>query len=164
MKKIFNCFFAYMVLSCMAGLNANAEDAVSSGVELQGSENVLNVEKEGNAGQETVIFGAAANASGGETEALVEQNGENVLGNPIPEAVLPERSEPADVNQADKTTPETKAPTPKKPAPLPEGDFQNTLMEANGMVYDVQAYPESDLPVIGNPSNPQTIYSPNVNH
>ena len=41
--------------------------------------------------------------------------------------------------------------------------FQNTLMEANGMVYDVQAFPEADIPVINNPSNPETIYSPNVN-
>ena len=41
--------------------------------------------------------------------------------------------------------------------------FQNTLMEANGMIYDVQAYPEADIPVIGDSANPKTIYSPNVN-
>ena len=41
--------------------------------------------------------------------------------------------------------------------------FQNTLMEANGMVYDVQAFPEADVPVISDTSNPETIYSPNVN-
>ena len=43
-------------------------------------------------------------------------------------------------------------------------DFQNTLLEANGMVYDVQAYPLKDMGVIGNSANPKTIYSPNVNH
>ena len=42
-------------------------------------------------------------------------------------------------------------------------DFQNTLLEADGMVYDVQAYPEEDLKAIGNPSDPATLYSPNVN-
>ena len=36
-------------------------------------------------------------------------------------------------------------------------------MEADGMVYDVQAYPTEDLKAIGNSSNPETIYSPNVN-
>ena len=41
--------------------------------------------------------------------------------------------------------------------------FQNTLLESDGTVYDIQAYPEADLPVIGDPANPETIYSPNVN-
>lgn len=44
------------------------------------------------------------------------------------------------------------------------GDFQNTVMEANGRVYDVQSFPVEDLNVAGNSSNPETIYSPNINN
>ena len=36
-------------------------------------------------------------------------------------------------------------------------------MEANGRIYDIQSYPEQDINVMNNPSDPQTIYSPNVN-
>ena len=42
-------------------------------------------------------------------------------------------------------------------------DFENTLLEANDRVYDVQSYPEADFKAMGNSANPQTIYSPNVN-
>ena len=65
------------------------------------------------------------------------------------------------------STAERPGPVPQPETPLNSQqlgkDFQNTLMEANGMVYDVQAYPVEDFDAIGDPSNPQTIYSPNVN-
>ncbi len=125
----------------------------------------------------TVVFGAAATPDGGEDAVLVEQpeNAANPLGNPIPEQVAPQP-----VTEPNSNMPEDAVPAAAKDAGGPvfgQGsrvvapgaaqklgkDFQNTLMESNGMVYDIQAYPEADLPVIGNPANPETIYSPNVN-
>ena len=42
--------------------------------------------------------------------------------------------------------------------------FRNTLLEANGRVYDIQSYPEQDFMLMNNSAEPQTIYSPNVNN
>lgn len=119
----------------------------------------------------TVVFGAAATAAGGEDAVVVEQpaGAANPLGNPIPEQVVAQPAvtesnadaEAAPVNETENSE-ENKAVSPAAAEKLGK-DFQNTLMEANGMVYDVQAYPEADLPVIGDPANPETIYSPNVN-
>lgn len=132
----------------------------------------------------TVVFGAAATPDGDQNVFVVEQpkNAPNPLGDPLPD---PEPTQPPfvpsrfkKVNAAAVVAPRMQddAVAPVDPIPplnngsLPAEsqalgkDFQNTLMEANGMVYDVQAYPEQDLDVIGNPSNPQTIYSPNVNN
>ena len=109
----------------------------------------------------TVVYGRAATASGDENIAIVEQpeNAANPLGDPL---VIPGDGE-------NKTPPlqpvENKKTTPDKTMSNDLGsDFQNTLLEANGMVYDVQAYPLKDMGVIGNSANPKTIYSPNVNH
>lgn len=109
----------------------------------------------------TVVYGSAATASGDENIAIVEQpeNAANPLGDPL---VIPSDGE-------NKTPPlqpvENKKTTPDKTMSNDLGsDFQNTLLEANGMVYDVQAYPLKDMGAIGNSANPKTIYSPNVNH
>ena len=128
----------------------------------------------------TIVTGAAATPDGGQNTFTIEQpqNGPNPLGDPIPNVSLPRTPQDADANLP--TTTSDAVPTPTNTTQMPSGslvreatpqqaqqlgkDFQNTLLEANVMVYDVQAYPEADLPVIGNPSQPETIYSPNVNN
>lgn len=118
----------------------------------------------------TIIYGAAKKSATESDEVVVEQPAgvPNPLGNPIPD-IIEQRApdagsapvKPVKRSKATEAEPQTQAVVPVSPD-LGK-DFQNTLMEANGMVYDVQAYPEQDLKVIGNPANPQTIYSPNVN-
>lgn len=120
----------------------------------------------------TIVYGAAKEKDGGEDEFAVEQapGAPNPLGEPI-EAV-------ADVNKGDAlldTIPEVKMPknntemqagnrvVPPSEAQKLGKDFQNTIEESNGMIYDIQAYPAKDLGVMGDSANPQTIYSPNVN-
>lgn len=132
------------------------------------SDNKIVIAEEMTQESPTIVYGAAKKADGEVDEVVVEQpqNGPNPLGNPI---VIPEKYEA----QAKVATPEGKRFSASSPqstgneeAPNPQAlgkDFQNTLLEANGMVYDVQAYPEKDLKAIGNPSEPATIYSPNVN-
>ena len=117
---------------------------------------------------------------------------QNPLGDPLPEPQMPPEDYTLQPNQpSQQTTSENSAATTSSSlgngpqgvpvvgqnANGPQGvpvvgdnsaqelgnQFQNTLMEANGMVYDVQAFPEADVPVISDPSNPETIYSPNVN-
>lgn len=133
----------------------------------------------------TVVYGVARKPNGGKEEVVVEQpaDADNPLGDPIiptaptvSTAVPVINSMPAEVknpspagktNGAGTEQPDSQPQVIGQPV-VPEGQqlgsqFQNTLMEANGMVYDVQAYPEQDLKAIGNPSNPETIYSPNVN-
>lgn len=120
---------------------------------------------------ETMIFGAAATEDGGQNMFVVEQpkDGPNPLGDPIvvqpEEAAVQKLPAPKVVQpQADnKTLPQNQT---EKPANVQElgQDFQNTLMEANGRVYDIQSFPKQDMEVMGNPSNPETIYSPNVNN
>lgn len=139
----------------------------------------------------TIVYGAAATPDGGQDVFVVEQpkDAPNPLGDPItgpdtpPEVfdvgtpsagkigTVPSSGEPQQGSQLNQQWQNAPAvPTPLQNGNPPEEaealgkDFQNTLMEANGMVYDVQAYPEQDLGVIGNPSNPETIYSPNVNN
>ena len=125
----------------------------------------------------TVIFGAAATATGGQNEFVVEQpdGAPNPLGDPIdvsdtpPQvADIPEEMSNRSVRQnADDAVSQQAAQSqgnlPAESQALGK-DFQNTLLEANGRVYDVQSYPEQDFNLIGNPANPQTIYSPNVNN
>lgn len=118
----------------------------------------------------TIIYGAAKKSATESDEVVVEQpeGSPNPLGNPIPDIIenrAPDAgSAPVKAvvrSKATETEPQSQAVVPVNPN-LGK-DFQNTLLEANGMVYDVQAYPEQDLKVIGDPANPQTIYSPNVN-
>ena len=129
----------------------------------------------------TLVFGSAATPDGSQNMFLVEQpeNAPNPLGNPI--VVNPENSTDATnemtnapTNVAPKNNPENSTsevqgvgipnPNPATDAQALGKDFENTLMEANGRVYDIQSYPEADLKVMDNPSDPQTIYSPNVNN
>lgn len=116
----------------------------------------------------TIIVGRAAQADGGEDETVVEQpaGAENPLGDPLSETAAPTATT-ADVPvaapvQAAAAVPKVSSDENTNAETLGK-QFQNTLMEANGMVYDVQAYPVEDLQAIGNSSNPETIYSPNVN-
>lgn len=128
----------------------------------------------------TLVYGKAQQSDGATDEVLLEQpdNSVNPLGNPLPE-VIEQQPAAAVVPAGQNVAPQPLVKTGESPAgaAVPQtGDnpagiapqnlgtkFQNTLMEANGMVYDVQAYPAEDLKAIGNPSNPETIYSPNVN-
>lgn len=126
-----------------------------------------------NAAAPTVVFGEAQTPDGKEDAVLVEQpeNAPNPLGNPIPEqiedageaSVVSGRQDKQVLRSGENPAEESNAAVRPSAAKQLGGKFQNTLMEANGMVYDVQAYPEADLPVIGDPANPETIYSPNVN-
>ena len=139
----------------------------------------------------TVVFGAAATPDGKQNTFLVEQpdGAENPLGDPItgndnPPQVFDVQNEmsnqSAGNNSASIPQPikdenalneqNTVGPNENLNSDLPQAaqelgqDFQNTLMEANGRIYDVQSYPEQDIKVMDNPSDPQTIYSPNVNN
>ena len=129
----------------------------------------------------TVVLGEAARPDGGQNIFIVEQpkNLPNPLGDPIvgpntPPKVFNEDS--SNGNTKNYRSPSNnqwqEAPSVPDPiqnlSPQEEGislgkDFQNTLMEANDRIYDVQSYPIEDINVMSNPSEPQTIYSPNVN-
>lgn len=117
----------------------------------------------------TIVYGKAQQPDGVMDEVVVEQpdNSDNPLGNPLPN-VVEAQPNTEDMVAANKTTTslhnqqQTEAESADSSQAL-GSQFQNTLMEANGMVYDIQAYPTQDLGAIGNPSNPETIYSPNVN-
>ena len=123
----------------------------------------------------TIVFGEAATPQGGETAVLVEQpkGAPNPLGDPLP---MPDNlTEDAPEVVSEKTaTNVTEAKTEEKTSVLENNpvkaaqelgnDFQNTLTEANGRIYDIQSYPEADVGVMSNPSQPETIYSPNVNN
>ncbi len=148
-------------------------------------ENQMVIAEEAATDAPTVVYGAARKSDGSEEEVLVEQPAD--AGNPLGDPIIPVaptsitaapviNSMPAEVKNpqpgpvtgsAGCEQPDRQPQVIGRPV-VPEGQqlgdqFQNTLMEANGMVYDVQAYPEEDLKAIGNPSNPETIYSPNVN-
>ncbi len=119
----------------------------------------------------TIVYGAAKKANGKTDAFVVEQpdGAVNPLGNPLPDLDVRDgettedgQSEVPSVS-IDKGIPSVSAETKELPSNDLGKDFQNTLMEANGMVYDVQAYPVKDLNAIGNSANPETIYSPNVN-
>ena len=113
----------------------------------------------------TVVVGEAVTAQGDINAVVVEQpeNAANPLGDPIPEQIdVPQMQVTPEVATDKKQEPK-KVDAPSVPAKNPGDDFQNTLLEANGRIYDVQSYPQADLPKIEDSANPQTIYSPNVN-
>ena len=125
-------------------------------------------------GTETFVYGAAARSDGGENVFVVAQpdNLENPLGNPIEGPQTPPQvfhsSSQVKVPQSEKNSSFQFDQPLLQTAPTLEAkdlgqDFQNTLLEANGRVYDVQSYPIQDMNVMGNPTQPETIYSPNVN-
>lgn len=114
----------------------------------------------------TIVYGSAATPDGKQKVFVVEQpkDAPNPLGNPI---VGPDK--PVEVfgnldglrdnqNQLNSHISEESENQNNLGS-----DFENTLLEANDRVYDVQSYPEADFKAMSNPSNPQTIYSPNVN-
>lgn len=151
------------------------------------SDNKMIIAEESAQNAPTIIYGASRKSNGEKDEVVVEQpeGAPNPLGDPI----VPSNPTANPTLPAEKimTAPEAAATKPELPvvtdnkAALPVEntevngensvqnlqklgkDFQNTLLESDGMVYDVQAYPEEDLKAIGNPSNPATLYSPNVN-
>ncbi len=144
---------------------------------VNGSAKAKNIDsviaEEQNTTAPTVVFGAAKKPDGSMGEYVVEQpdGAPNPLGDPLQ---FP-NSSPQQVNDVtqgqDGSAPVEKVNNVVQPVsengnetPQELGkDFQNTLMEANGMVYDVQAYPVKDFQAIGNSAEPETIYSPNVN-
>ena len=139
----------------------------------------VNIVDDETANEETIVYGSAKEADGGSDSFIVEQpkGASNPLGDPIITPVQSENEEAqmqslqtsdqsggkdSTVSGVSNQLQQINPNTPQGQEQL-GNDFQNTLMEANGMVYDVQAYPEEDLEAIGNPSNPATLYSPNVN-
>ena len=129
-------------------------------------------------GEPTTIYSAAARPDGGENVFVVSQpnNLENPLGNPIvgPETPpkiynLPQqKSEQVPEDTADSSQAQSQPVGTINNTPVQEGialgkDFQNTLVEGSGRIYDIQSYPIQDVDVMSNPAEPQTIYSPNVN-
>lgn len=141
----------------------------------------------------TIIYGSARKSANEVDSVILEQpaNAGNPLGNPIvlndtPTAPVVTTNVGANANVAkpvvnvggpqgipvvgngigpvaDGSGPQGVPVVPNSAAQL-GNQFQNTVEEANGMVYDTQAYPVEDLDVMENSSNPQTIYSPNVNN
>lgn len=113
----------------------------------------------------TVVVGEAATAQGDINAVVVEQpeNAANPLGDPIIEQNEEPQMQATSADVTDKEQKLKQVDAPAVPAKNPGDDFQNTLLEANGRIYDVQSYPQADLPKIEDSANPQTIYSPNVN-
>ena len=113
----------------------------------------------------TIVIGEAQNIDGSENMFVVAQpnNSENPLGNPI--GNIEENTDNKSVNMESIQSVENNKKQITQPQNVEQAgkDFENTLLEANGRVYDVQSYPEGDLPIMGNSANPDTIYSPNVN-
>lgn len=114
----------------------------------------------------TVIYGAAKTSDGGENifEVTQPENAPNPLGNPIPTPDKPVEVF-GDVYPQNTNQTENKNQYQGNQSQQNLGDdFENTLLEANGRVYDVQSYPKADFKAMENPSDPKTIYSPNVNN
>lgn len=124
----------------------------------------------------TTVFGEAQTPEGTERVFILHQsnNDNNPLGNPI----VASQENVDNQKEANQNTNENNNSTEANPfsdnnlenrvVPPSEAEklgkkFQNTILEADGMVYDIQAYPTEDLKVISDPANPETIYSPNVN-
>ena len=161
-----------LLLWAMCAIHTNAYAGEKQGV---AEENDLQTLAEA----PTVVYGSAQTASGGEDTFVVEQpdNAPNPLGDPLPEPQTPpkdytlEQNRPSQQAAAENSVVAPALGNGPQGVPVVGPDsaqelgnqFQNTLTEANGMVYDVQAFPEADMPVISNPSDPETIYSPYVN-
>ncbi|MBQ7285707.1 MAG: hypothetical protein IJW72_05595 [Alphaproteobacteria bacterium] len=119
----------------------------------------------------TIVFGKSERSDGEIDEVVVEQSNNNInpLGKPLPEVVTDSKqteSLPTKNNSELSTTSKPDKMSLSKDVDVTDNlgkQFQNTLMEANGRVYDVQSFPVEDMNAIGNSSNPETIYSPNVN-
>jgi len=119
----------------------------------------------------TIVEATAQTPNGSKNTFIIEQPADapNPLGDPIATQSSPENQSSSSQNLDSNSIPSSNVQknedtsNSNQPPQNPGNKFQNTLLEANGMVYDIQAFPKSDIPLIENPSNPQTIYSPNVN-
>ncbi len=154
-----------MLLWAACAINGSMPSAEAQGIREE-------KEKTVSAAVPTIVYGKSERSEGTTDEFMIEQpdGAANPLGNPLPEVV-----DTTSVGTSDAVTkPQLPADEEaERQSGIPSSDaaatqklgtqFQNTLMEADGMVYDIQAYPTEDLKRIGNPSNPETIYSPNVN-
>jgi hypothetical protein len=116
------------------------------------------------ANDDTIVYGAAATKNGNQNVFVIEQpkNAPNPLGNPIPTPDKPVEVFGNVYNHNQNQTTQNQSGRNTQQQNL-GNDFENTLLEANDRVYDVQSYPEADFKAMGNSANPQTIYSPNVN-
>ena len=123
----------------------------------------------------TIVYGAANTADGKKKEFVVEQpkNGPNPLGNPIvgpdnPVEVYGDLNSNFEFQSENQSQPQSQFNNDADNNSVNQNDlgndFENTLLEANGRVYDVQSYPKADFNAMENPADPQTIYSPNVNN
>ncbi|MBE6458703.1 MAG: hypothetical protein E7010_02695 [Alphaproteobacteria bacterium] len=119
----------------------------------------------------TIVFGKSERSDGEIDEVVVEQSNNNInpLGDPLPEVVTDSKQTESLLTKNNSELSTTSKPDKmslSKDVDVTDNlgkQFQNTLMEANGRVYDVQSFPVEDMNAIGNSSNPETIYSPNVN-
>ena len=115
----------------------------------------------------TFVYGSAKTQDGGQDVFVVQQqdNLVNPLGNPIVEPYKPVEDfgdaydQNVDNSQANSNTLENTNSQKNLGS-----EFENTLLEANDRVYDIQSYPKADFKAMENPANPITIYSPNVNN
>ena len=118
-------------------------------------------------GDDTIIYSSAATQDGKQNVFIVEQpkDAPNPLGNPIPNPNKPVEVFGNVYNKADDLTqPDTANTTANQQQQNLGNDFENTLLEANDRVYDIQSYPTADFKAMGDSANPKTIYSPNVNN
>lgn len=163
MSEMVKIFAMFLWVSC--AINGSVPPAEAQGIREEKEMTV-------SASAPTIVYGKSECSDGTTDEFMLEQpaGAANPLGNPLSEVIESEGADVPNVVTAPRQTGEEK--TGIQPETLPADaaaaqklgtQFQNTLMEADGMVYDIQAYPTQDLKVIGNPSNPETIYSPNVN-
>lgn len=114
---------------------------------------------------DTIVYGSAATKDNGQNVFIVEQpkDAPNPLGDPIPN-----QDKPVEVF-GDVYPPNTNLTHTNNTATTSNtqnlgNDFENTLLEANDRVYDIQSYPKADFKAMENPAQPETIYSPNVNN
>lgn len=123
----------------------------------------------------TIVYGEAKRSDGGENVFVVEQpkDAPNPLGHPLPNPdnpveVFGDEYHPINANTTTNNTfnGETNTGSAQNQTQTIQNlgkDFENTLLEANGRVYDVQSYPKADFKAMEDPADPATIYSPNVN-
>lgn len=133
--------------------------------------------------QPTEVYGAAANAQGGENAAFVEQapGAPNPLGSPIVDPDSPQSSQsdvsvgPAPSQEASSTPSQMPAEPQIKPIqqesqqgilqpgelalPQPSTRIENELYQSGNDIIDVQAYPIDDVSTVTEPNIQPTIVS-----
>ena len=118
------------------------------------------------ANDDTIVYGSAATKDGKQNVFIIEQpkNAPNPLGDPIPNPNKPVEVFGDLYNSSTASTQPNAVTTNTSQSQNLGNDFENTLLEANDRVYDIQSYPKADFKAMGDSANPQTIYSPNVNN